>query len=219
LERRFYHLYNLSYNYFRFGWPPCCFRFRSMSDVVKTPFAESSDPENMYLTFCWTERLRKHVLVFATTFPSVIQRELLLLPVWLAAMLFSVSVNIEWSWFMLLSCQWTLESHKDHTVICKTVTISVVALMETEFFITSGLRPPYWKFRCKKARIKSPLCSPIIFRKSYQTASHYARVKEVIATISECCKPKVTVSRRFRSTKGFFSAFLYSLTSCVKHFA
>jgi hypothetical protein len=135
-------------------------------------------------SFCWIERFQKHIpnLLLNRETPKVctgLWNDVSInhtTPVITSSGLSGrhvVSGVGQYRLKLLLSCQLTLKSRKDHTVVCKTVTISVDAVVETEFFITSGLRPSYWNFWWKKARTKTALCSPIIFSKSYQTASHY----------------------------------------------
>jgi hypothetical protein len=67
-------------------------------------------------------------------------------------MLLTVSVTSNSSWFVLHFCQLRLEEPKYCAVICETVEISLVVIMETELFIYSGLSPPGWNFCCTKTK-------------------------------------------------------------------
>jgi hypothetical protein len=67
---------------------------------------------------------------------------------------------------MISFCQVTLESHKDDTMICEFVAVTFNAQVETEFFTTSGVKPPCWSFPCSEPGARTSVCNSVISRKA-----------------------------------------------------
>jgi hypothetical protein len=65
---------------------------------------------------------------------------------------------------MLPSCKLPQELHRDHTRIRESFVISIIFNMETDFFVTSGLSPPYWKSGPPEQKTRTSLFSLFIFR-------------------------------------------------------
>jgi hypothetical protein len=106
-------------------------------------FPTWSDVRSIWIEFRWFELPRKPIeSVWNYVFISYTIRAITTSG-FEAGHAVSGSVPSEYSLFGLSFCQLTLEWHKDRRVTYEIIAISLVVIIKTEFFITTGSRPPY----------------------------------------------------------------------------